>query len=131
MALLVQERETQQKFVDQEGLRNRADSTLVPIQTAVFKMAKAGEALERDDAQGAAQTLGDAWVGDFFSAGSGVAKTSDSKNKLDQISSAITGARDAAGTGNVAAAKVAFVGAVEAIEDWVQATGIAGSLKGL
>jgi hypothetical protein len=128
---MLQDREAQQQYVDSAGLRNGSDATLVPIQTAVFKLAKAGEALERDDAQGAASTLGDAWVSDFVTAGSGVAKTTESKSKLEQISSAINGARDAAGTGNVAAAKVAYVGAVEAIEDWVQSTGLASSLKGL
>lgn len=132
MASVVQDKESAAKFIDTEGMRNRqAEGSIVPIQTAVFKLAKAGEALEKDDAKGAAGTLQENWVGDFVSAGGEFAKTPDTKNKLQTISSAIRGAADAAGAGNVAAAKVAFVGAVEAVEDWVQTTGIAGSLKGL
>lgn len=128
----MQDQQENNKFITDEGLRtSTTDKALVPIQTAVFKLAKAGEALEKDDTQSAAQTLTDTWVGDFETAGEGLAKTNDTKTKLRQISGAIKGAADAAGTGNSSAAKVAYVGAVEAIEDWVNSTGIASSLKGL
>jgi hypothetical protein len=113
-------------------MRDRSvELALVPIQTAVYKLAKVGQALEKGDASGAAATLADSWVTDFAAAGDGLAKTPDNKAKLQQISGAIQGTSDAVGVGNVAAAKVAFVGAAKAIEEWVQAEGIAGQLKGL
>lgn len=131
-AVGMQDKEANRKYVGESGLRDRSiENSLVPIQTAVYKLAKVGESLEKDDAKAAAATLKEAWADDFASAGDKIAKTPDSKAKLDLIVTAIKGATEAAGAGNAAGAKIAFVGAVEAIENWADTTGIATQLKGL
>jgi uncharacterized protein YigA (DUF484 family) len=128
----MQDKEATRKFMGEEGLRDRSTETsLVPIQTAVYKLAKVGESLEKDDAKAAAQTLSDSWVEEFETAGALFAQTPDNKAKLEMILSAINGAQAAAEAGNASRAKIAFVGAVEAIESWADSTGIAKQLNGL
>jgi hypothetical protein len=127
-----QDKAANRKFVTDEGIRDRSiEQNIVPVQKAVYKMAKAGEELQKEDAKSAAATLTDAWVGDFASAGAMLAVTPASKDRLDCILSGIKTTAEAANAGNVAEAKLGFVTAVEAIESWVQDTGIAGQLKGL
>jgi hypothetical protein len=131
-ATCMQEKEATRKFMGEEGLRDRStEASLVPIQTAVYKLAKVGESLEKDDAKSAAATLSDSWVQDFEAAGASFAQTPDNQAKLEIVMTAIKGAQAAAGAGNASRAKIAFVGAVEAIESWADSTGIAKQLQGL
>jgi hypothetical protein len=127
-----QDKQANRKFVTSEGIADRSvEQNIVPVQKAVYKMAKAGEELQQEDAKSAAATLSDSWVGDFASAGQLIAVTPESKGRLESILSGIKSTADAAGAGNVAEAKLGFVTAVEGIESWVDSVGIAGQLKGL
>lgn len=127
-----QDKQANRKFVAAEGIADRSvEQDIVPVQKAVYKMAKAGEELQKEDAKSAADTLRDGWVNDFANAGQVIAVTPESKSRLEGIISSIKGLADAAGAGNVAEAKLGFVSAVESLESWVEAVGVAGQLKGL
>jgi hypothetical protein len=118
--------------VDNSGIRDRSiEQSIIPVQKAVYKLAKAGEELEKDDSKSAAETLSADWLAAFASAGRIIAETPETVAKLDNIVAGIKSTAQAAGSGDVVSAKVGYVAAVEAIEQWVVDAGIAGQLKGL
>eukprot|EP01025_Chloroclados_australasicus_P022768 TRINITY_DN2333_c0_g4_i1.p1 TRINITY_DN2333_c0_g4~~TRINITY_DN2333_c0_g4_i1.p1 ORF type:complete len:229 (+),score=37.69 TRINITY_DN2333_c0_g4_i1:99-689(+) len=129
---LAEDKEAQRRYVDTAGLRDRSsEKTIVPVQNAVYKLAKAGEELEKDDGAAAAATLGESWLSEFESAGTSLASTPETQGKLSSIVSGIKASASAASSGDLPTAKVAYVTAVGEIETWVIDTGIAGQLKGL
>lgn len=128
----VQDKEANRKYLDASGLRDRsAEQALVPVQTAVYKLAKVGDALQKGDASGAASTLSGSWVSDFNSAAGDLTKTPENESKLQAVNSGISGTASAAKGGDLKGAKTAFVGIVVAIQDWAASTGVAGQIKGL
>jgi hypothetical protein len=132
LALRMQDKEANRKFVDSSGFRDRSvEQDIIPVQTAVYKLAKAGSELEKDDAKSAAATLSSDWVGSFESAGKSIAATPDTIAKLEDILVGIKNSAAAAGSGKLAEAKTVFVATVEAVEIWVVDAGVAGQLKGL
>lgn len=129
----MQDKEAQRRFVDSSDARNRSvEQNIPPVQTAVYKLAKAGSELEQGNGKAAAETLSSAqWVAAFTAAGRTLATTPETNDKLDTIVSSIKSTAAAANGGDLAAAKVGFVAAVEAVEGWVVDLGIASQLKGL
>lgn len=120
--------------MDSSDSRNRSvEQNIPPVQTAVYKLAKAGSELEQGNPKAAAETLSSAasWVAAFTTAGKTLATTPETNDKLEAIISGIKNTAAAADGGDLAAAKVGFVAAVEAVESWVVDLGIASQLKGL
>lgn len=129
-----QDKEVQRRFVDTSDSRNRSvEQNIPPVQTAVYKLAKAGSELEQGNPKAAAETLSASasWVAAFTAAGRKLATTPETTDKLDVIVSGIQRAAAAADGGDLAAAKVGYVAAVEAVESWVVDLGIASQIKGL
>jgi hypothetical protein len=129
---LLQDIEANRRYVDSSGMRDRSvEQSLIPVQAAVYKLAKAGDELSRSDTKSAAQTLSADWVLPFASAGKAIATTPDTIAKVDNILSEIKSAAIAASSGKEKEAKIAYVSAVVAVEGWAMETGVAGQLKGL
>lgn len=129
---LVQDIEANRRYVDSSGIRDRSvEQSLIPVQAAVYKLAKVGDDLSKSDTKSAAKTLSADWVLSFASAGKAIASTPDSTAKVDEILGEIKSAAIAAGSGKVSDAKRAYVRAVVAVEGWATETGVAGQLKGL
>lgn len=128
----MQDIEANRRYVDTSGIKNGSvQKALIPVQTAVYKLAKAGEELSKSDTKSAAQTLSADWVLSFASAGKAIASTPDTIAQFDSILDEIKSAATAAGSGKVKEAKSAYVSAVVGVEGWAAETGVAGQLKGL
>lgn len=128
----MQDIEANRRYVDSSGIRDRSvEQSLIPVQAAVYKLAKAGEELSKSDTKAAAQTLSADWVLNFASAGKAIASTPDTMAKVDKILGDIKSAAVAASSGKVQEAKTAYVSAVVSVEGWAAETGVAGQLKGL
>lgn len=128
----LQDIEANRRYVDSSGIRDRSvEQSLIPIQTAVYKLAKAGDELSKSDTKSAAQTLAGEWVLSFASAGKAIASTPVTIAKVDDILGEIKSAAIAASSGKVTEAKSAYVSAVVAVEGWATEAGVAGQLKGL
>lgn len=128
----VQDIEANRRYVDSSGIRDRSvEQSLIPVQTGVYKLAKAGEELSKKDTKAAAQTLSADWVLSFATAGKAIASTPDTRAKVDDILIEIKAAAVAASSGKVGDARSAYVSAVVAVQGWATEAGVAGQLKGL
>ncbi|EFJ52733.1 hypothetical protein VOLCADRAFT_120179 [Volvox carteri f. nagariensis] len=127
-ARLAQQRGVTRDFMTSENLKDvRLEQELVPVQKAVYKLAKSGSQLESGDLKGAANTLSEDWVAEFTS----VASTVSGTDAAGKLSSAIQGVQTAAASGDAAASKRQFVSLVSDLQSWASTTGLASSLKGL
>ena len=128
----MQDKEANRKYIDAGGLRDRSsEQALIPVQTAVYKLAKVGAALEKGDPSSAASTLTGTWVADFGKAAGDLTKTPETRSKLTTVTSSISSAASAAKGGDLSGAKSAYVSTVVAIQDWAATSGISRQLKGL
>jgi hypothetical protein len=128
----LQDIEANRRYVDSSGIRDRSvEQSLIPVQAAVYKLAKAGDELAKSDTAAAAKTLSADWVLSFASAGKAIASTPDTIAKVDSILGEIKTAAMAASSGKVQEAKSAYVSAVVGVECWATEAGVAGQLKGL
>ncbi|GLI62927.1 hypothetical protein VaNZ11_005778 [Volvox africanus] len=127
-ARLAQQRGVTRNFMASENLKDiPLEQKLVPVQKAVYQLAKAGSQLESGDLKGAANTLTGAWLGDL----SLVASTISNNDAAEKLTDSIKATQSAASSGDVKAAKREFISAAQGLTDWASATGLASSLKGL
>ncbi|PNW81686.1 hypothetical protein CHLRE_06g256250v5 [Chlamydomonas reinhardtii] len=127
-ARLAQQRGVTRDFMASENLTDRRlEQELVPVQKAVYKLAKSGSQLESGDLKGAASTLSESWVGDF----STVASTVSGSTTAGKLVEAIKSVQAAAAKGDAAGSKRAYVSLVSDLQSWADASGLATSLKGL
>ena len=124
----MQQRGVTREFLTSENLKGvSSEQELVPVQKAVYKLAKSGSQLESGDLKGAASTLAEAWVAEFTT----VASTVSGTDAAGKLVSAIKGVQSAAAAGDAASSKRQFVTLVSDLQSWASATGLACGLKGL
>lgn len=129
---LAQQRETTRQFIKEEGLGDRRlDQELVPVQKAVYQLAKSGSQLESGDLKAVSSTLSGSWVSDFEKAALLVSTSEDTKSSAASIFSQIGSLKSAAGSGDLKGSKQQFVAVVQAVQSWVSSSGLSGNLKGL
>lgn len=127
-ARLAQQRGVTRDFMTSENLKDvRLEQELMPVQKAVYKLAKSGSQLESGDLKGAARTLSESWVADFAT----VASTLSGTDVAGKLSSAIQGVQAAAAAGDADVSKRQFVSLVSDLQSWASTTGLASGLKGL
>lgn len=126
------QKETTRTFLQEEGVTNRTlNAELVPVQKAVFQLAKSGSEIESGDLRAASSTLSGGWVGDFERA-TGQLDASDAEAaSAKAILAGINSLKATTGKGDVKASKQEFVTLVAAVQDWAVSTGLSASLKGL
>ncbi|CAL8464734.1 g4269 [Coccomyxa elongata] len=125
---LATERVAEKEYAKTGGF---ADGEVVAVQIAVNKLAKSGEALAAGDLPAVAATVGDAWVGDFQKATSGLSTSEAAKRSATAVFEGIGALESSAKNGSLVDAKRSFVTAVSALQTWADDAGIAASLKGL
>jgi len=129
---LAAQKETTRDFLREEGLKDKQlDSELIPVQKAVFQLAKSGSQLEAGDLKGASATLSSNWVEEFKRATKVLDANDVEQERAAAIFDGISSLRDATSKGDVKGSKQNFVAVVSAVQDWAKSTGLAGDLKGL
>jgi len=129
---IASQKETTRVFLQEEGVVNKTlNAELVPVQKAVFQLAKSGSEIESGDLRAASSTLSGSWVSDFERA-TGLLDASETEAAAAQaILAGIGSLKTTTGTGDVKAAKKEFVTLVAAVQDWASSTGLSATLKGL
>lgn len=126
-ARLASQKETTREFLKSEGLNNaQLNKELIPVQKAIYKLAKSGSQLEAGDVSGAAATLSGNWVSDFKQATEAFPSAS-----ADLVLSSLSALQAAAASSNLKESKQEFVLVASALELWAEQAGVASSLKGL
>lgn len=127
-ARLTQQRGVTRDFLASENLQEAGlGSKLVPVQKAVYKLAKSGGQLESGDLKAAASTLSEPWVREFEAAATAVS----SPAAVAPVVAAIKELQSAASTGDGKGSKRQFVALVGAVQVWASDAGVSGSIKGL
>lgn len=122
---LAQDKSITRNFLEAEGLKDKKlNLELVPIQVAVFKLAKSGSQLDSGDVKAASSTLSEAWVKDFTNAAKQLGDSNDVLSKLDQV-------KGSAGKGDLSATKKSYVELVAELQSWTAGAGISSKLTGL
>eukprot|EP00775_Hariotina_reticulata_P003647 gene3647-3908_t len=129
---LASQKETTREFLREEGLKDKQlDSELVPVQKAVFQLAKSGSQLEAGDLKGVSSTLGSSWVDEFQRATAVLDASDAEKAQAAAIFDSISNLKATASSGDLKGSKQKFVALVAALQDWAKSTGLAADLKGL
>jgi hypothetical protein len=129
---LASQKETTREFLKEEGLTNKTlNSELIPVQKAVFQLAKSGSELEAGDLRAVSSTLDGSWVGDFQKAAAALDASDAQSAGAQAIFDGIGSLKSSAGSGDLNGSKRQFVAVVGAVTDWANATGVTGDLKGL
>lgn len=126
------QKEVTREFLREDGLKDKLlDSELVPVQKAVFQLAKSGSQLESGDLKAASATLNSGWVDDFKRATAVLDANDTEQARAAAIFDNISSLQDATKRGDVKGSKQTFVAVVSAVQDWANSTGLAANLKGL
>jgi hypothetical protein len=126
------QKEVTREFLREDGLKDKLlDSELVPVQKAVFQLAKSGSQLESGDLKAASATLSSGWVDDFKRATAVLDANDTEQARAAAIFDNISSLQDATKRGDVKVSKKTFVAVVSAVQDWANSTGLAANLKGL
>uniref|UniRef100_A0A383WCK5 Maintenance of Photosystem II under High light 2 C-terminal domain-containing protein n=1 Tax=Tetradesmus obliquus TaxID=3088 RepID=A0A383WCK5_TETOB len=129
---LAAQKETTRNFLKEEGVKDKQlDAELLPVQKAVFQLAKSGSQLEAGDLKGLSANLGSGWVGEFQRATSVLDASDAEKAKAAAVFDGISSLRDVANKGDLRGSKQQYVALVAALNDWASSTGLAADLKGL
>jgi hypothetical protein len=124
---LATQKDTTRQFMKAEGLTNRElEKELIPVQKAVYNLAKSGSQLEAGDIQAVSATLSGSWVDDFKQV-TAAFPAAPAGSVLDGL----TTLKEAAAAADLKQSKQQFVLVASALESWAQDAGIAASLKGL
>lgn len=122
-----------QKLSKRDGFVSYNDEATV--QKAVYRLSKAGQAIEGDDFEGAAQVLGSSleadWAAEVISALDKAAANEEEKSVAAQFSSSLAYLQTAVSAADATSAKEAYVATGSALEAWAQLSGAAQGLKGL
>lgn len=129
---LAAQKETTREFLRVEGIKDKQlDSELIPVQKAVYQLAKSGSQLESGDLKGVSSTLSSSWVDDFQRATVTLDASDAEKAQATAIFDGISGLKASANSGDLKGSKQKYVALVAAVEDWARGTGLAANLKGL
>ncbi|KAF6260931.1 hypothetical protein COO60DRAFT_1504022 [Scenedesmus sp. NREL 46B-D3] len=129
---LAAQKETTRDFLREGGIKDKQlDSELLPVQKAVFQLAKSGSQLEAGDLKGVSSNLSSGWVEEFSRATSVLDASEAEKAKAVAIFDGITSLRDIANKGDLRGSKQQYVALVAALNDWASSTGLAKDLRGL
>eukprot|EP00878_Enallax_costatus_P002138 GHUV01002306.1.p1 GENE.GHUV01002306.1~~GHUV01002306.1.p1 ORF type:complete len:218 (+),score=65.23 GHUV01002306.1:62-715(+) len=129
---LAAQKETTREFLRLEGIKDKQlDTELIPVQKAVYQLAKSGSQLEAGDLKGVSSTLSSGWVEDFQRATVALDASDAEKAQATAIFDGITSLKASAGSGDLKGSKRQYVALVAAVEDWARSTGLSTNLKGL
>ncbi|GMH43011.1 hypothetical protein BSKO_10933 [Bryopsis sp. KO-2023] len=124
---------TERKYAKDSGFSTQKDQeAIIPVQKAVFELAKSGSQLESGDLSQLASTVGGSWLKPFKTASGKISSgNADAEKSIGAVYSGIDALAAAANKGDVSGSKKAYVATVAAFQSWASATGVASSLKGL
>jgi hypothetical protein len=105
------------------------------VQAAVYKLSKAGQAIDGSDFSTATSVLGSTsdndWIKDVKDALSKVSANSEERKEADVFSSALASLQSAVVKQDAESSKSAFVVSASALEKWSTLTGLSEQIKGL
>lgn len=124
---------TERNYAKDSGFSTQKDQEMIiPVQKAVFELAKSGSQLETGDLSQLASTVRGSWVGPFKTASGKISSGNAAAEKtIGAVYSGIDALAAAANKGDVTGSKKAYVATVAAFQNWASSAGVAKSLKGL
>eukprot|EP00249_Psilotum_nudum_P027225 c34654_g1_i1 orf=655-1368(-) len=133
--LLERVKEDRRRKIQKRGELNAYKKEAASVQTAIFKLSKAGQALDVNDFLSASSLLGSSldidWIEDVKVALSKLSSNDEERTAAKTFSSSLQSLQSAVLNQDLASSKTAFVASASALERWSALTGFAQQLKGL
>jgi hypothetical protein len=104
------------------------------VQTAVYKLSEAGQAIDGGDFSKATAVLAQQnsdWIRDIQAALKKVSSSSDEVAVADTFRSSLTSLQAAVKSGDSNSSRTAFIASAEALDKWARLTGLAEKVVGL
>ncbi|CAN0838614.1 Thylakoid lumenal 16.5 kDa protein, chloroplastic [Linum grandiflorum] len=128
-------KQDRKKRIERQGLLTSSKQETGYLQEVVFKLSKAGQAIEKNDLPAATSVLGNNTDTDWVQkANLAFAKLSfdlEEKTQVDAFNSSLASLISSVVGNDIESSKVAFVASATAFEKWSNLTGIVTQLKGL
>ncbi|KAL9683857.1 hypothetical protein QQ045_021284 [Rhodiola kirilowii] len=132
LELLEKVKKDRQKRIDRQLLVDSSKKETEYLQDVVYKLSKAGEAIDKEDMAAASSVLGDAeLVKKANLAFIKLSSSSEERTEAEAFNSSIAKLITSVSQNDIQTSKQAFVSSATALEKWVSLTGLASQIKGL
>ncbi|CAN1120559.1 Thylakoid lumenal 16.5 kDa protein, chloroplastic [Linum perenne] len=128
-------KQDRKKRIERQGILTSSTQETGYLQQVVFKLSKAGQAIEKSDLPAATSVLGKTtdtdWVQKANLAFAKLSFDPEEKTEVDTFNSSLASLISSVNGNDIESSKVAFVASATAFEKWTNLTGIITQLKGL
>ncbi|KAF9613472.1 hypothetical protein IFM89_008319 [Coptis chinensis] len=133
--LLEKVKKDRKKRLERQEMINASNKEAAYVQEVVYKLSKAGQAIENNDLTAASSVLGPSTDADWVKKGNVAFKKLSSnleeKTEVDTFNSSLASLISSVAKDDIRSSKVAFISSASALEKWTALTGLAALLKGL
>ncbi|KAI5320610.1 hypothetical protein L3X38_040318 [Prunus dulcis] len=133
--LLEKVKRDRKKRLERQGVISSAKKETGYLQELVYRLSKAGQAIESNDLPTASSVLGAStdtdWVQKANIALNKLSSSPEEKTEVDTFNSSLASLISSVTRNDIDSSKLAFVSSANAIEKWTSLTGLIDQLKGL
>ncbi|KAM1061676.1 hypothetical protein FF1_026113 [Malus domestica] len=133
--LLEKVKKDRKKRLERQGVLSSSKKETGYLQELVYRLSKAGQAIDSNDLPAASSVLGGStdtdWVQKANIALNKLSSSPEEKTEVDTFNSSLASLILSVTRNDVESSKLAFVSSAIAIEKWTTLTGLIGQLKGL
>ncbi|XP_068343813.1 thylakoid lumenal 16.5 kDa protein, chloroplastic-like [Pyrus communis] len=133
--LLEKVKKDRKKRLERQGVLSSSKKETGYLQELVYRLSKAGQAIESNDLPAASSVLGAStdtdWVQKANLALNKLSSSPEEKTEVDTFNSSLASLISSVTRNDVESSKLAFVSSASAIEKWTTLTGLIDQLKGL
>ncbi|KAM1508280.1 thylakoid lumenal 16.5 kDa protein, chloroplastic-like [Malus sylvestris] len=133
--LLEKVKKDRKKRLERQGVLSSSKKETGYLQELVYRLSKAGQAIESNDLPAASSVLGVStdtdWVQKANLALNKLSSSREEKTEVDTFNSSLASLISSVTRNDVESSKLAFVSSASAIEKWTTLTGLIDQLKGL
>ncbi|KAM1155209.1 hypothetical protein ACFX13_026725 [Malus domestica] len=133
--LLEKVKKDRKKRLERQGVLSSSKKETGYLQELVYRLSKAGQAIDSNDLPAASSLLGGStdtdWVQKANIALNKLSSSPEEKTEVDTFNSSLASLILSVTRNDVESSKLAFVSSASAIEKWTTLTGLVGQLKGL
>ncbi|XP_068343691.1 thylakoid lumenal 16.5 kDa protein, chloroplastic-like [Pyrus communis] len=133
--LLEKVKKDRKKRLERQGVLSSSKKETGYLQELVYRLSKAGQAIESNDLPAASSVLGGStdtdWVQKANIALDKLSSSPEEKTEVDTFNSSLASLILSVTRNDVESSKLAFVSSARAIEKWTTLTGLIDQLKGL
>ncbi|CAN6564129.1 unnamed protein product [Malus baccata var. baccata] len=133
--LLEKVKKDRKKRLERQGVLSSSKKETGYLQELVYRLSKAGQAIDSNDLPAASSVLGGStdtdWVQKANIALNKLSSSPEEKTEVDTFNSSLASLILSVTRNDMESSKLAFVSSASAIEKWTTLTGLVGQLKGL